>query len=128
MVECERVVVWAFEDSKQVASFRTAVPSKQFLELLDKIESSEVDVDTPWTSTTGKRRKSIHAAGGLIGLEEEEGGEGSEHSSVARQELDTGRLSKTEARRLKKEQRKKEVSEICNMCKTCRYFYSRLIL
>ena len=37
VVECERVKVWAFGSELHVSSFRAAAPSKEYLELVEKV-------------------------------------------------------------------------------------------
>ena len=37
VVECERVTVWAFGSELHVSSFRAAAPSKEYLQLVEKV-------------------------------------------------------------------------------------------
>ena len=48
-VECERIVVWTVKDNYWVSTFRYATPSTQYLNLLEKVFSSDVNpAATPW--------------------------------------------------------------------------------
>lgn len=109
MVECERIVVWTFEGSHSVSTYRMPELSPAFLALLEKELSTEY-LQTPWTVALSVKRMRSHAqlkkkerleSGGEVGGEKA-GGREWEESEV--------KLSKQEACRLRKEQRKKEVS------------------
>ena len=113
MVECERVVVWSFEGTHCVSSYRVPQPSSHFLAQLERELSSEF-LQTPWTvalsvkrmrSQVDQRKKERQERGEREG--ERGGGVGVSH---APKESD-GKLNKQEARRLRREQRKKEVNE-----------------
>lgn len=112
VVECERVTVWSMGGEHHVSSFRAAAPSRRYLELVEQCLSCEL-TQTPWTAAGKKPPKALtvgeegggEAVRGDGGegegvVEGEKGGEGSEPPPA---------LSKTEARRLRRERRKREV-------------------
>lgn len=101
MVECERVTVWTFEGRESVSSFRSVVPSQEYLQLMEKVLSSE-QTYTPWTVGEQRTRR-VRPMGG------EEGGGASGVESSSHGQAVPEQLSKSEARRLRKEQRKREV-------------------
>ena len=108
VVECERVVVWSLLGSRSVSSYRVPRPSQHFLTQLEK-EFSSHQLQTPGTVAYSERREVGASEGGQEGGaegevrgEEEEGGREGEGD---------GKMSKQEARRLRREKRKKEVSE-----------------
>ena len=120
IVDCERITVYSFSGEKQVSSFRTTHPSATFLKLIEELNSADTAA-TPLTATDVKKRKmsvrkkSIQGGlgftdregeGGMSGEDEEEGDE--EGAGL----ITDKRKSKQEARRLKKERRKKEVRGI----------------
>lgn len=100
-----------------MSSFRTTHPSPAFLKMIEELSSAD-SVATPSTATDVKKRrvsvrkKSVHG-----GVEFTDGeGEGSASGEDEEEEEEEGagliqdkRKSKQEARRLKKERRKKEV-------------------
>lgn len=102
MVECERIVVWTVQGDHWVSTFRCPAPSPRYLALLEDVLSSEIS-STPWTATGGRgllRRKT--RGSDSIGLDvlKSKGSVG-----------ESTEVSKSEARRLKKEKRKKEWEE-----------------
>ena len=105
VVECERVMVWTFGGREHVSSFRAVVPSGEYLQLMEKVLSSEL-THTPWT-VAGQRTKRARSMGAGVGEEGEGRVSGAESSPQAEAAL--GQLSKSEARRMKKERRKREV-------------------
>ena len=117
IVECERITVYSFSGEKQVSSFRTTHPSATFLKLIEELNTADT-VATPLTATVNQKRrisvrkKSVH--GGVVFMEggEEEGGvSGEEDEEEGEGLIQDKRKSKQEARRLKKEMRKKEVRD-----------------
>ena len=102
MVECERVTVWTFEGRESVSSFRSVVPSQEYLQLMEKVLSSE-QTYTPWTVGEQRTRR-VRPMGGEEGGGGASGVDSSPHGQAAPEQL-----SKSEARRLRKEQRKREV-------------------
>ena len=106
VVECERVTVWTFEGLESVSSFRSVVPSQEYLQLMETVLSSE-QTYTPWTVGEQRTRR-VRPMGG-----EEGGGGASEVESSPQGQAAPEQLSKNEARRLKKEQRKREVYRLC---------------
>lgn len=103
IVECERVMVWTFPGREHVSSFRAVVPSGEYLQLMEKVLSSEL-TQTPWT-VAGQRTKRVCSMGGEGGEE----GRTSVAESSPQAEATLEQLSKSEARRMKKERRKREV-------------------
>ena len=106
-VECERTVVWTVRGGYWVSTFRCAAPSSQYLELLEKILSSDqASTNTPSTAGTGPsgrvpmRRKT--RGQDTLALDVLKG-KGSIAESVD--------LSKSEIRRQKKEKRRREWEE-----------------
>ena len=109
--------MWSFTGEKQVSSFRTTHPSAAFHQLVDELSSA--DSTTAPSTAVGQKRKSVSlrkkstAIRGVVGGdgewgvtgEEEEEGEGEEAELFQDKQK-----SKQEARRLKKEMRKREVS------------------
>ena len=106
VVECERVTVWTFEGRESVSSFRSVVPSQEYLQLMETVLSSE-QTYTPWTVGEQRTRRARPMGG------EEGGGGASEVESSPQGQAAPEQLSKNEARRLKKEQRKREVYRLC---------------
>ena len=125
VVECERVTVWTFEGQESVSSFRSVVPSQQYLKLMETVLSSE-QTYTPWTVGEQRTRR-VHPMGG-----EEGGGGPSEVESSPQGQAAPEQLSKSEARRLRKEQRKREVGCAANFhlpsCVLNAYLISSLFL
>ena len=126
-MECERIVVWSFSGSNSVSSFRTATPSKQYTELLEKVQSIPTTTLyhhhtrlqalsfnytlTPWTTASKSKPKKEHRRvrmEGASGSEEEKAEAAQENQ--AGEEL-TSDLSKNEIKRMRKAQRKKEVNQ-----------------
>ena len=105
-VECERVVVWAFDGTHCVSSYRTAQPSAQFLAQLERELSTEY-LQTPWTVAFSVRKMRSN-----VQLKKKERLEKSAKSDTGVQEEPEVTLTKQEARRLYKEQRKKKVNFI----------------
>lgn len=91
-----------------MSSFRTAFPSAKFLELMDKMMLTDINL-TPWTgqgeNKTTSRRNTKHA----LELDDKKG-KGLEEVTEGGKEL-----TKSEARRLKKEKRKREWEELYRM-------------
>ena len=106
-VECERTVVWTVRGGYWVSTFRCAAPSSKYLELLEKILSSDQattnTLSTAGTGPSGRvpmRRKTRRQE--TLALEVLKG-KGSLVESVD--------LSKSEIRRQKKEKRRREWEE-----------------
>ena len=95
------MTVWTFEGRESVSSFRSVVPSQEYLQLMEKVLSSE-QTYTPWTVGEQRTRR-VRPMGG------EEGGGASGVESSSHGQAAPEQLSKSEARRLRKEQRKREV-------------------
>ena len=113
MVECERVVVWSFEDSHSVSSYRVPYPSTHFLTQLER-ELSTQHLQTPGTVAYSERKREWSE-----GEKEREGVEGeAEGEREGREEEEDGKINKQEARRRRKEQRKKEVSTLLSVTLT----------
>lgn len=113
VVECERVVVWSFSGNKSVSSYRVPRPSTHFMTQLEK-ELSNQQLQTPGTVAYSERRDvGFSASEQEVMMEEdmtlgdEERGRGTEEEGVV--------VSKQEARRLRREKRKKEVNELLCM-------------
>ena len=121
IIDCERITVYSFSGEKQVSSFRTTRPSATFLKLIDELNSSD-SASTPSTASDVKKRKisvrkkSIHGGVEFTGGEGEGLGEDEEEGVGLIQDK---RKSKQEARRLKKEQRRKEVKGGIGLVKRC---------
>ncbi len=101
---CDLITVWTLDYTKKVTSFRSSSPSDVFLKLLETALETESALATPWTTALEEkdRRKSRIMGGGVDkkgSLVPPERGEDTD-----------GNISKQEARRLKKEMRKREVS------------------
>lgn len=115
-VACDLITVWTLSNTEKVTSFRSASASDVFLKLLETTLDTEPGVATPWTAALEEkeRRRSrvtgMDKKGSLLPQEKEE---------------ETNRMvSKQEARRLKKEMRKKEVKSFFNRninCNLVRY-------
>ena len=107
--------MWSFSGEKQVSSFRTTHPSPAFLQLMEELSTVDT-LDTPLTAVgqtrkaSARRKKSLHGVVSFTETGEGEGGVTDEEGEEQEAELfKDKRKSKQEARRLKKEMRKKEV-------------------
>ena len=92
-----------------MSSFRSAAPSDIFLKLIAEVLDTEVSAPTPWTTTgSGKRKSRFVPVGDRRGSERapKEGGAGEDGTDGPKER----KVSKQEARMLKKENRKAEVS------------------
>lgn len=110
VVDFDLITVWTFTEKEQVSSFRSAAPSETFLKLVDKVWEMEISAPTPWTTTgSGKRKSRSLPVGDRRGSDRatKDGGAGEEDGTDG---LKDGKISKQEARRLKKEKRKAEVN------------------
>ena len=106
VVECERVVVWSFGETHCVASYRTPRPSAHFLEQLEK-ELSSQQLQTPGTVAFSE---GVRTGRGGTAAEEEETGVMEREKERFDEGAESDKLSKQEARRLRREKRKREVS------------------
>ncbi len=104
-IECDRIVVYGVRNRQNVSSFRTAFPSTQFLEIMEKVSSTEVNL-TPWTAQGSdqkgpSRRNTKHV------IET-----GAKPDQLLEETDERKELTKSEARRLKKDKRKREWEEL----------------
>ncbi len=95
------MTVWTFSGEQLVSSFRVAALSSQYLQLMEQIVSSEL-TQTPWTVAGKRAGRPLHEGGREVGSGEEVDVGGTQ---------DTSALSKKEARRIRRERRKKEVKQ-----------------
>lgn len=118
-------MVWSFSGSNSVSSFRTATPSKQYTELLEKVQTSTSTLYhlhtplqalsfnytlTPWTTANKSKPKKEHRRVRMEGTSEsEEEKADTAQEKQAGEEL-TSDLSKNEIKRMRKAQRRKEVN------------------
>ena len=92
-----------------VASYRTPRPSSYFLDQLEK-ELSSQQLRTPATVATTEGRRMGTATG------KEEDGDRDQEREPGDEGAESDKLSKQEARRLRREKRKKEVSmSVCGI-------------
>lgn len=127
-MDCERITVYSFSGEKQVSSFRTTHPSATFLKLIEELNTADTAA-TPWTATDAKKRKiSVRrkSVQGGLGFSDGEGEGGVSEEDKDGEEEGAGlfqdkRKSKQEARRLKKERRKKEVRGITLITYVCKH-------
>ena len=95
-----------------MSSFRSTRPSAAFLQLIEELTTADTTA-TPWTTVGQKRKaserkKSVRGAALFTDRDREGGVSGEEEGEEAELFQDKKR-DKQEARRLKKEMRKKEV-------------------
>lgn len=106
VVDCHRFTLWAFQSSNRTSSFRTPVPSPQFLEHLEELKREDPSqYHATWTTTTTTSTKRVDAKWSKKNVKtaESEGGKDGEEESVKHE------LSREDQRRLRKLQRMAEV-------------------
>lgn len=101
--------MWTFTEEEKVSSFRSPAPSEIFLKLIGEVLDTVVSAPTPWTTTGSGKRKSRSLSIGErrgSGRVPKEGGTDEDGTDGPKER----KVSKQEARMIKKEKRKAEVS------------------
>ena len=100
--------MWSFSGQLCVCSLRTPAPSEEYKAMLASLLQSQDD-RTPQISAMGRRTNGQRRA---RQLEEARSGETDGRAGQGKEESEAGQLTKSEARRLRRERRRKEVANI----------------